>query len=293
MQESKTVVVGYDGSAQAARAVRWAAEQAAQRDCPLHLVHCTLWPLPDHGPDPVPGEAVPGQDRSPQTTLEEGLAHVRKAAPGVEVRTSLVYGWPSVHLPKISAGEEMLVVGSRGIGGFLGLLVGSVSLEMAATAACPVAVIRSNEHPAGPVVVAVDSSPGSAAALEDACTLASVTGTDLIIVHVVHAPPGYRMLRDPVDSYPAAEALLDSTVSTARALAPGVTVEKRLLTETSVPRAILEASQGARITVVGTKGHGLIKGTIGSTAHAVLHHAQGPVLIARRNDTAHGRQENP
>lgn len=302
MQKPKAIVVGYDGSAQAAQAVRWAAGQAALRNCPLHLVHCSLWPLltPDLGP--VPGVADSGLERSAQIILEEGLAHarhvleeglarVKHAAPGVEVQTSLLYGWPSVHLPKISSGEEMLVVGSRGLGGFLGLLVGSVSLEMAATAACPVAVIRSVEHPDGPVVVAIDSS-GSPAALEDACTIASRTGADLLIIHVEHAPAGYRMLRDAVDTYPAAEALLDSAVSTARGLAPGTAVEKQLLTDTSIPRAILSASQGASLTVVGTKGHGLIKGTIGSTAHAVLHHAKGPVLISRRNDTTQGAPKN-
>lgn len=290
MQESKAIVVGYDGSAHAAQAVRWAAEQAALRHRPLHLVHCSLWPVVNHDLGPVPGNADSGLERSAQGTLDEGLAHAKQAAPGVEVQTSLLYGWPSVHLPKISASEELLVVGSRGIGGFIGLLVGSVSLEMAATAACPVAVIRSDEHPEGPVVVAIDSS-GSPAALEDACTVAAVTGANLIIVHVQHAPAGYRLLRDPVDAHPAAQALLDSAVTTARDLTPGTTVEGQLLTDTSIPRAILHASQGARLTVVGAKGHGLIRGTIGSTAHAVLHHAHGPVLISRRDSAAQAAQE--
>jgi len=282
VQESKSIVVGYDGSAEAALAVRWAAEQAALRNCPLHLVHCSLWPLLTHDLGPVPGVADSGLKRSAQVTIEEGMAHAKHAAPVVEVRTSVLYGWPSVHLPEVSAGEEMLVVGSRGIGGFVGLLVGSVSLEMAATAACPVAVIRSDEHPDGPIVVAIDTA-GSTAAFEDACAVATITGANLTIVHVQHAPAGYRVLRDPVDAHPSAEALLDSAVSIARELAPGITVERLLLTDTSVPRAILDASHGARLTVVGTKGHGLIKGTIGSTAHAVLHHAKGPVLISRRN----------
>lgn len=300
MQESRTIVAGYDGSALSAQAVRWAARQAARRNCPLHLVHCTLWPTlppnPGLAPDAVSGPvsgAVSGPishaadtepEQAAQAMLDEGLAQAQQAAPGVEIQASLAYGWPSVHLPKISAGQEMLVVGSRGIGGFVGLLVGSVSLEMAATASCPVAVIRSNEHPDGPVIVAIDSS-GSPAALEDACKLASVTGADLRIIHVEHAPAGYRMLRDPVDTYPAGEALLRTAVSAARDLAPGVNVESQLLTDTSVPRAILHASEGASVTVVGTKGHGLIRGSIGSTAHAVLHHAKNPVLISRRGST--------
>jgi nucleotide-binding universal stress UspA family protein len=283
VQESKAIVVGYDGSVEAAQAVRWAAEQAALRGCPLHLVHCTLWPL-------LADDADSDRQPSARIILEEGLAQAKEAAPSLEIQSTLLYGWPVVHLPQISAGEAMLVVGSRGIGGFMGLLVGSVSLEMAATAACPVAVIRPGKHPDGPVVVAIDSS-GSPAALEDACTVATVTGADLRIVHVQHAPAGYRLLRDPVDAHQAAEAILNSAVKTAHDLASGTAVESQLLTDTSVPRAILSASRGARLTVVGTKGHGLIRGTIGSTAHAVLHHATGPVLMSRRNAATQEAQE--
>ncbi|MDQ0867820.1 nucleotide-binding universal stress UspA family protein [Arthrobacter sp. V1I9] len=292
MQESKSVVVGYDGSAQAAQAVRWAAVQAALRSRPLHLVHCSVWPELTDDLGPVPGVEGSGLARSAEVTVEEGVAHAEQAAPGVEVRTSLLIGWPREQLPKVSVGEELLVVGSRGIGGFLGLLVGSVSLDMAATAACPVAVIRSDENPDGPVVVAIDHS-GATAALEDACTVAAATGATLVIVHVQHVPAGYRLLRDPVDVHPSAQSLLDSAVGTARELAPGITVESRLFTDTSVARAVLTASEGARLTVVGTKGYGLIKGTIGSTAHAVLHHANGPVLISRRNTTGQDIQDEP
>jgi nucleotide-binding universal stress UspA family protein len=162
----------------------------------------------------------------------------------------------------------------------MGLLVGSVSLEMAATAACPVAVVKQGEAPDGPVMVALDdlASP----ALEDACRAAAVAGTGLVIIHVRTVPAGYRLVRDPVDPGAAAEEVLEAAVAKARELAPGVTVDRQLLTDTSVPRAILQAARGSRLLVVGTKGHGVIRGSIGSTAHAVLHHAKGPVLVARR-----------
>lgn len=277
----KTVVVGYDGSIEAAQAVSWAAKQAALRRCPLHLVHCTLWPIQADGdPGPSPAAANSRPERSGQVILDEGRERAKHAVPGLEIESTLLYGWAFQHLPKISADQEMLVVGSRGIGGFMVLLVGSVSLEMAATAACPVAVIRSNEHPDGPVVVAVDSS-GSAAALEDACTVASLTGADLTVVHVQHAPADYRMLRDPI--HEQAAAALDLAVTRAREMAPRTMIKGELVTDTSIPRAILHAARGASLIIVGTKGHGLIKGTIGSTAHAVLHHARGPVLMSRRN----------
>jgi nucleotide-binding universal stress UspA family protein len=277
MLESRNVVVGYDGSVEAGHAVRWAARQAVLRGCALHLVHCSLWPLLTHNLSPVPGVDNSGLERSGEIAMDEGVALAQDEAPGLEIRTSLLYGWAAEHLLQLSAGEAMLVVGSRGIGGFMGLLVGSVSLEMAATARCPVAVIRSDEHPEGPVVVAVDSS-GSPTALRDACVLASSTGAALTVVHVQHAPAGFKRLRDPAGD---SEELLEAVLHSARETAPGISIEGRLLTDASIPRAILEAARGASIIVVGTKGDGLIRGTIGSTAHAVLHHAKGPVLMSR------------
>jgi nucleotide-binding universal stress UspA family protein len=288
MRESKNIVVGYDGSVEAGHAVRWAARQAVLRGCGLHLVHCSLWPLLTHELAPDPRLDNSGLERSGEIAMDEGVALAQDEAPGLEVRTSLLFGWAAEQLLKHSAGEEMLVVGSRGVGGFMGLLVGSVSLEMAATANCPVAVIRSDEHPEGPVVVAVDSE-GSPTALRDACVLASSTGAALTVVHVQHAPAGFKRLRDPAGD---SQELLDAVLHRARQTAPGISIEGRLLTDTSVPRAILQAARGASITVVGTRGDGLVRGTVGSTAHAVLHHAKGPVLLSRgRPGPAYG-QEN-
>ncbi|MGF6834952.1 nucleotide-binding universal stress UspA family protein [Paenarthrobacter sp. TE4293] len=282
MTETRTIVVGYDGSEEAKRAVQWAARHAALRDCSLHVVHCSLWVLLSHNRGPVPGVADSGLERAAQKVLEEGLALAKETVPELSVRTTLLHGMPRDHLAHASLGAEMLVLGSRGLGGFMGLLVGSVSLELAATAECPVAVIRADDHPEGPVLLAVDDS-GSPAALEDACLFAAATGAELRIVHVLHEPAGYRLLREPVEAYPEAEALLDSVMSQARHKAPGITVSGELLVDASFSRAVVKASHSARITVVGTKGHGVIKGTIGSTAHAVLHHAHSPVLVSRRS----------
>ncbi|MFJ6537247.1 universal stress protein [Paenarthrobacter sp. NPDC091711] len=282
---SNTIVVGFDGSEEAHRAVQWAANHAILRNCSLHVVHCSLWVLLSHNRGPVPGVADSGLERAAQKVLEEGVVLAKETVPDLEVHSTLLHGMPRDHLAHVSAGAQMLVLGSRGLGGFMGLLVGSVSLEMAATAECPVAVIRADDHPEGPVLLAVDDS-GSPAALDDACLFAAATGAELRIVHVLHEPEGYRRLREPVESYPDAEAMLDAVLSRARHKAPGITVSGELLVDASFSRAVVKASQAARITVVGTKGHGLIKGTIGSTAHAVLHHAHSPVLVSRRTATS-------
>ncbi|WP_142133672.1 universal stress protein [Arthrobacter sp. SLBN-83] len=280
MQEPKAVVAGYDGSDEAAAAVRWAARHARAVRCPLNVVHCSMWPLLTRHLGPVPGVSGSGLEQSAQSILEEGVEHAAAEVPGLQVRSTLLHGLPAQLLAQVSTGEGLLVVGSRGLGGFLGLLVGSVSLELAATAACPVAVIRQDLHPDGPVVAAVDAS-GSPAALEDACALATAWQAALTVIHVQHQPPGHRR---PATQEADAEAqrILSSALDRARSVAPGIPVDGKIFTDSSVPHAILQASAEARIAVVGSQGQGILRETMGSTAHAVLHHAHGPVLISRR-----------
>jgi nucleotide-binding universal stress UspA family protein len=199
----------------------------------------------------------------------------------VKIRTSLLYGWPAEHLRRAATGATMLVIGSRGIGGFMGLLVGSVSLELAATSNCPVAVIRPEDNPGGPVVVGVEH-PGNTGALADACALASAAGVGLVLVHVrrIHFSVG-KPGGAAGESLSTSRALLDSAIQTAQALAPGFDVSDELVQDSSVPRGLLKTATDASVLVVGSKGHGLIRGTIGSTAHAVLHHARCPVFVSR------------
>lgn len=279
MQDPRAIVAGFDGSAEAAAAVRWAVRRARAVRCPLHVVHCSLWPLLTRHLGPVPGVSGSGLEQSAQSILEEGIACARAEDPDLDIRGTLLHGLPAQLLADAAAGGRMLVVGSRGLGGFLGLLVGSVSLELAATAPCPVAVIREDLHPGGPVVVAVNGS-GSPAALEDASHMAATTGAKLIVVHVsqTRARPKHA---GPETEAPG-DKVLQAAVRAAAALAPAVDVQGKLLSGNSVAAAILEASEGAAVLVVGTKGYGAVKETLGSTAHAVLHHARGPVLVSRR-----------
>ena len=278
MPTPERIVVGYDGSPEAALAVRWAARHAALLDSELQVVHCSLWPLLTHDLGPVKGVAGSGLQHQAQAILDEGKAEALSVAPRITVQGSLLYGLPADHLRRMAENAGLLVLGSRGIGGFLGLLVGSVSLELSATAPCPVAVIRFDKHPEGRVVVGIDSS-GSAGALRRACDLASATGTDLLIIHVIHPPGG--LANESGGGLETARRLLRTAAHDAQALAPDVSVSQNLAQDASVPRALLNASRGAALIVVGSKGHGLLKGTIGSSAHAVLHHATGPVLISR------------
>lgn len=282
MQAGQRIVVGFDGSVEARLAVRWAANLAVAEGRGLHLVHCWLWPLFTHDLGPVEGVAGSGLRHSAEAIIEDGVAEARAVAPVLDIKTSLVTGSASYVLEEISRQQRMLVVGSRGIGGFLGLLVGSVSLQLAVTAKCPVAILRSAGNANGPVVVGVDGSAESKMALDDACGLAGLWDAPLKILHVQKSMGRFGRGRLTADAETEAKAILDDAVTRARAHAADVPVQEELVLKTSPPGALVEASQNARILVVGAKGKGEFAGNVGSTAHAVLHHAAGPVLVSRR-----------
>lgn len=276
MDTNGRVVVGYDGSREAGQAVRWAAHHAQARRCGLHLVHCSLWPEVADAANPVTGGADPATKHSAETIVAEGVASVREAAPGLELTTSLVYGWPAENLRKLSSRAALLVVGSRGMGGFMGLLVGSVSLELAGTALCPVAVIREHGHTGGPILVGVSNEYWESV-VGQAALFASVMGADLRIAHVM----GRAESRSPKHVAAARETLASAVRSVGNTW-PELRIEDLLLTGVSVAGTLLAAADHAQMVVVGPSARGSVRASIGSSAHAVLHHAGCPVLVVRQ-----------
>ncbi|MFJ5958931.1 universal stress protein [Paenarthrobacter sp. NPDC092416] len=277
-----TIVTAYDASPEAATAVRWAARQASLRNDKLTVVHCSIWPAFTHDLGPVPGIADSGLRHAAEAVLAEGADIAREESPDVPVTTVLKYGWAAGLLRDVAGGSDaaMLVVGSRGIGGFMGLLVGSVSLELAATADCPVAVIREAAHPDGPVVVGIDTAlPHWEPIVRQACTLATLTGASLEIVHVHAKHGGRRHLTPPMPHRP--EEVLDDVERTVRRWSPVIDVRTHTLTGTSTSGTLLDAARDASAIVVGAHGTGVVRGSMGSTAHAVLHHALCPVVVVR------------
>lgn len=128
------IVVGVDGSDGADRALCWAAAQAAHSGAVLE-VHSAS------GPGYVLG--VPDDvERSVQHVIDRATERAVRVAPGITVRGVAHGGWPADVLIKASDGADLLVVGSRGLGGFHGLLLGSVSQQCALHAQCPTVIIR-------------------------------------------------------------------------------------------------------------------------------------------------------
>ncbi|HEY8215512.1 MAG TPA: universal stress protein [Acidimicrobiia bacterium] len=132
------------------------------------------------------------------------------------------------------------------------------------------------------IVVGVDGSPASDAALRWACDEAALRGAGVVVLHVVSIP--YELPRVPIDEPQTdmereGKRVLDEAL--ARVAADGVSVEPRLL-EGSPGELLVEASEDAALVVVGTRAHGrLASFVVGSVSSTVVHHAACPVVVVR------------
>jgi nucleotide-binding universal stress UspA family protein len=133
------IVVGIDGSNSSLSALEWAARQAEFTDASLDIVASWEWPT-SYGWSVVPGGYDPSGDL--RSVIEPILETLRVAHPRVVVQAKILEGHPAPVLIRESMGAELLVVGSRGHGEFVGMLIGSVSEHCVANASCPVVVFR-------------------------------------------------------------------------------------------------------------------------------------------------------
>ncbi len=134
------IVVGVDGSRSSQSALEWAADQAERTKSPLLAVTAWAW-LTSYGPaPPIPSDFDP--QAAAEEILEEAVAPVRSAHPGITIETEALEGYAARVLVDRSEGAELLVVGSRGHGEVAGFLLGSVSAHCVSHAHCPVVVVR-------------------------------------------------------------------------------------------------------------------------------------------------------
>jgi nucleotide-binding universal stress UspA family protein len=198
------IVVGVDGSPHSERAVDWAAREATARGCPLRIVHAFLWPLYNVPLGPVPGEPLDtGLQAAAERILADATERARRTGPALEISTDLQVCAPAAALIDASHDAALVVVRHRGLGGFTGLLVGSVGVQTAARAACPAIVMRDGgptgdpgdpRPAAGHVVVGVDGSDTSSVAVEFAFAHAALHR--VVAVHVYQLP-AFAVSSDP------------------------------------------------------------------------------------------------
>jgi nucleotide-binding universal stress UspA family protein len=288
---TKPVVVGVDGSASSLDAVGAASHEAAIRGAELRLVHAfgrSSSHLPAGGPPWNP--AGSGVRELLDGTLAAAERRARAVAPQVGITRDVTVGEPLVVLEIASRTASLVVVGSRGLGAFSSLLLGSTSGHLAAHGRCPVLVVRGRPNPSGPVLLAVDDSPASEEAVRFAFTEASLRGAGLAALHVCRtgsadvydgpADPPF-VTYDETHLREHAERVLDAALAGPRASHPDVPVVRKPVAG-RVRHTLIDASADAQLLVVGARGRGGFRGLLlGSVSQAVLHHAQCPVAVVR------------
>ena len=285
---TRPILVGIDGSEESMFALDWALAEATSRGLPLQLVHAV-----DLRPYGAPSHI--GALYSEENDARLHARHVLKAAreraatvaPNVAVTAKTATTRPAAALIKASTGAGMVVLGARGGGGFEGLLLGAVAAQVAAHAACPVVVVRNASVQTNEVVVGVDGSPLSEAAVAFAFDHASRYTCKIVALHAwphpVSTGPGDEVpfLYD-VDKVAEEETrLLAEAIAGHRDTYPDVDLVPRVV-HAAPARALVEASAHADMVVVGSRGRGgFASMLLGSVSHIVLRHAACTVAVVR------------
>lgn len=282
------LVVGVDGSDSSLAAVDWAVDEAARHGLPLHLVHASRWEMYE-GAQPSFSTGRPAEEIMAEHIVASCVERARRRNPEVKVTGSAM---PEDAVSALlGAGPEAfaLVTGSRGRGEIAGMLLGSVSLAVAARAVCPVIVIRGAEPNRrggfGRIVVGIGDATGGARAVRFAIREAAVRNCALTAVRAWRNPS-----QEPVDHMLIADdaarlreeraaAGLDEAVREAVREHPQVDVHRRPV-EGPAHRVLLTASAEADLVVVGARRrHGHFGLQLGRVAHALLHHSDCPVAV--------------
>ncbi|MGW6442649.1 universal stress protein [Lentzea sp. NPDC055074] len=285
---SAPIVCGVDGSESALAAVGWAAQECARHQVSLRLVHTFMLPTRDYPEIVLVGNDIRhAMEKQGRAWLEEAGAAARAAAPGIEVTADVVCCGAGALLTELSKSARMVVIGSRGLGTVTGLAVGSTAVALAAHAQSPVVVVRGTAAPDGPVVVGVDGSPTSEAALAFAFEEASSRATSLTAVMTITdfaADSAYTLSRLGIDWGPVEEdvrRLLAERLAGWQEKYPDVVVDRIAVRDRPV-RALTRYGAEAQLLVVGSHGHGGFAGMLlGSTSQALVHHAPCPLAIVR------------
>lgn len=285
------IVVGVDGSDPALCALDWAAAEARRRGVPLNVV--TSYTIPVFAASSMDAGYATLDDQVIRDGAQEVLdaARARVGDIGVDVRLRIESGDPAGVLMELSEEADLVVVGTRGRGGFVGRLLGSVSSALPAHAKCPTVVVPlcvSKRAPGDPtvrdvVVVGVDGSDRARRAVLVAAEQATTRSVPLRVVCALPPVSGsLAWMPATVDQ----EAL---TIDVRRQLAvgarwlashfPDLVIETEVI-EGAPIEVLIEESAKATLMVTGSRGRGGFAGMLlGSTSQGVLHHSKGPVLV--------------
>ncbi|QUQ64085.1 universal stress protein [Kutzneria sp. CA-103260] len=284
------IVAAVDGSDSALDAVRWAADEAARRGMSLRLTHAVDFAAIAYGGSfGLARDYFEAMRQSGRTCLKDAGELVKALHPDLSVTTGLHEGSPIPILVDESKQAALVVLGSRGLGGFTGILIGSTAIATIARAHCPVVVVRGEQPTAdGPVVVGVDGTPTSESALAWAYEEASSRGVELVAVHgwtEFASENSYAFARQFIVDWEVVQTRQEEQL--AERLAgygekyPDVTV-RRVVEGGRARQLLLDHARGAQLVVVGSRGRAELGGLLlGSTSQALVYHAPCPVLVVR------------
>ncbi|GAA3785129.1 universal stress protein [Streptomyces chiangmaiensis] len=281
--DRRPIVVGVDPDPVKRVAVVWAADEAARRRVPLRLVHADTVPTTEFRRWELP-RSWQVRDQA----LHEAGRHVLEAAvviaherqPRIEVSGLLAEGNPVPVLREHSHDATAVVLGSWHLSRMREMFGSdSIALPVISHAHCPVVVVPEPEHPIEEpafVVVGVDGSASSAAAVDFAFEEAALRGAALRALYVRH--PGLLGVTDEGAAQRECGRLLSETVAGPSAAHPQVESHHEVVDGHPV-KALTDASAHALALVVGTRGHGGFAGMLlGSVSQGVLRHARCPVV---------------
>ncbi|MFJ8857988.1 universal stress protein [Streptomyces sp. NPDC102451] len=288
---SPPMVVGVDGSESSLLAADWAADEALLHGSSLRIVYASLWQRYE-GAAPAAGLSRPDEQVMAENIVGSTAERIRRRTPDLHVTTQV--------LPEEAAGALLrqgddafaLVTGSRGRGEIVGLLLGSVSLAVAAGASCPVFVVRGDkagvggEH--GRIVLGVGDTDVGSPAVRFAFDEARLRGCELDVVRAWRCPSHETadhplLAGGPAHEHEAqASSLLDEVLAAPVRDHPDVAV-RRVTAEGPARKVLLGVSSAADLLIVGARRRQSHFGMqLGRVAHTVLHHAVCPVAVVPR-----------
>ncbi|MEU7069887.1 universal stress protein [Streptomyces narbonensis] len=287
------LVVGVDGSDASLAALDWAVDEAARRTLPLHIVHASTWERYE-GVVPARTTDRPSEQILAENVVGTAAERARLRAPDLHLTTDVLAEDASTALLREGGEGTIVVVGSRGHGEFADLLLGSVSLIVAARSHCPVVVVRGDRHALearhGRILLGVGEHDVDSPAVRFAFREAAVREAELDVVRTwrrpARGPADHLLTRRAGGAYLAEESseLLDMALEAAASEHPRVRLHRDTV-EGAAHRVLTERSAAADLLVVGARRRQELVGLeLGRVAHRALHHASCPVAVVPRQD---------
>jgi nucleotide-binding universal stress UspA family protein len=285
--DDRPIIAAYDASEGAATALRWALDEGSRCGRPVCVTY--VFDQDRSGP----GTHMRGRDVA--VARQEAVSAMRRVAAeahdwgsrGIAVTGAVLDGPVARRLCERSRTASMVVMGARGLGGFAGLRIGSVSLRVATHAHCPVVVVREEVRMADhrPVAVGVDDSREGRLAVGFAMERAALRGIGLMAVRGCEPPPpqwqgkGDWLAPRYCEPDVSERQILDRIVASWRGYYTNVEVTANVAPVTAA-HALTVASHGAQLMVIGSGGSGGFADLcLGSVSQQLLHHALCTVAV--------------